>query len=119
MKKNKFILFFICSLLSVSCLFGCSSYVLQKDDFYAGETVTPEQIDLIDDALANNNSQQLEIKPTTLCYWTSSGSKFHLFDNCQALSRTDPDKIITGIYDYIKDEKTCCIYCLNNVLDDD
>ena len=107
----------ICVLLSAVCLFGCSSYVSQKDYFYAGETVTPEQLEAINSSISDNE-QMLEIKPTTMCYWTKNGSKFHLFSDCQSLSRTDSSNIEIGIYDYIKDEKECCSYCLKKVVPD-
>ena len=114
--KSKFFSCVMICLFSAACLFGCSSYVLQNDSFYAGETVTPDQIEIIDGSLSHSGAQQIEIKPTTLCYWTSGGSKFHLFEDCQSLSRTDSSKIETGIYDYIKDKKECCSYCMKNAV---
>lgn len=115
MKTAKFFNCIVLFLLCTSFLFSCSSYVSQKDYFYAGETVDPDKIHIIEDSL-KNEEQTFIIKPTTMCYWTKSGSKFHLFPDCQSLSRTDPSNVETGIYNHIKDKKECCLYCMKNAI---
>ncbi len=104
--KIKYILF--CAIIPVLALVltGCSEYSDFSRGFYAGETVTPEQIAAISAGLAASESAASEGGMTDLkteaenytadtdaygnviVYWTAGGSVWHIDRNCSALSNS-------------------------------
>ena len=43
-----------------------------------------------------DGEQTTEVQASSLVYWTENGAVWHLSRDCSSLSKTDPDKILSG-----------------------
>ncbi len=104
MKSKHFCLLLLLPVL-ILILSGCSEYSDFSRGFYAGETITPDQIAAISAGLAESEKSapgssqaaapQTERKPADtdtagniIVYWTAGGSVWHTDRNCGSIAKS-------------------------------
>lgn len=81
-----------------------------------GYLLTPEDIISIKESF-DKSDEPLEIDEKTTCYWIASGAKYHIFKDCQSLSRSDPSSILEGSVSEAKKsgKESLCSFCSKRV----
>lgn len=110
----------VTAMASVLCVSSCSRYAV-GDDFYAGKTVTPEDIESLYAAVAAQNGEgdetaepvtaPTESQSSMIVYWTAGGSTYHLYPECRHYAKSSEKR--TGTLDVaIKSgKKNMCSVC--------
>lgn len=108
------LIFIILIFVILSASVGCSDQVKNSDPAKnTGHSVSPDDITKYNDMLTDDpNSVVLD--ENTVYYWTSGGSKLHIFIDCQSLTKSDSSDIKSGTLGAAyADEKTePCTFCL-------
>lgn len=87
-KIIRLVSFIVLTVFAMFCLSSCSQYV-RNNDFYAGEYITPEDIESLYDAVVGQNvingegSMSPEGANGVTVYWTSGGSVYHTDPTCR------------------------------------
>ena len=103
------------AVVALLCFSACAPHAQGKYEFDPGETLTPEMLESIfaDESEADTTpaETQMEVNGETTIYFTASGTKYHLFLDCQSLSRsTNISESTLGNYSEHK-KNDCCKYC--------
>lgn len=96
-----------------SCLESCAVY--GADDFYAGEPVSPADIEsiaaLLSGELTDRYPSLTDESGATLCCWTPGGSVYHLSRECFSLASSS-EIVVGSVEDALKAGKSrCCSVC--------
>ena len=122
------------SVILCCVLCSCTQYSRGGYEFDAGVTVDINDLDSIfettpqagENTPANkdpeNDPQQTEpientppnIGENEMVYWTESGTKYHIYRDCQSLKNSE--NVLSGTLSEAKESKKaeCCKYCSNN-----
>ena len=118
------------SLIFCCLLCSCTQYSQGGYEFNAGVTVDIGELDSIFATTPNETEstptdEPDETEPETdtepniekdgFLYWTASGTKYHIYRDCQSLKNST--KIESGTLDEAKSAKKseCCKYCSNRL----
>ena len=103
------------ALILIAMLFSCSDYAKRDGSAYnTGRVISVDEITKIVSELKPENKEPYYIDESTVFYWTENGSKLHLFNDCQSLSRTDPENILSGNIGAVSSKLSSkpCSFCL-------
>ena len=85
-------------LLTALALSSCSDHLYTDDDFDLGNTVDSSMLEGLRQTSSDEESTTDELSGSTTFYWSVSGSKFHIFEDCRYLAKTDPANLRSGTY---------------------
>jgi len=94
-------------------LISCADHIGSTDtELSTGYLLTPEDINQIKDSFEGEEAT-ITVDADTVFYWTDSGTKFHIFKDCQALSRTAPENISEGKISKMQasGKRSFCSFC--------
>ncbi len=106
--KSRLCFFICCTVcLLVMLLSSCRTHGLLSDDFYAGDTVTPEALLEISREIfteteepttePETESREPEtLAPDATVYWLEGGSVYHADKACHHISHAEPENIKEG-----------------------
>ena len=105
---------FVAVLILISYV-SCADYLrVDGDELSTGHLLSPEDVSNISELFDEEPAEKMQIDENTVYYWTKSGSKFHIFIDCQSLSRSDPDSISSGSLRSARsaNKTSPCSFCL-------
>ena len=103
------------ALFTLFLFASCSEYAKREESSYStGHILSPEDVTKIVSELTPEDEEPYPIDAKTIYYWTLSGSKFHIFRDCQSLSRTSDENIDHGKHGDIPEDilNEPCSFCL-------
>ena len=111
---KKFVLVLI-ALLTIVQLVSCAPHSQGQYEFDPGETLSRDELESVFSSDSQEdttpNETEMIVDNETVVYFTDGGTKYHLFLDCQSLSRSTNIKTSTlGNYSEHK-KKDCCKYC--------
>ena len=118
--KPIFKIFVAVILLSTLSTSACSRYTENSDNkFSTGHKLSKSEISRLQEEKSDTtlfDSPMIEITDQTVYYWTATGSKLHLFSDCQSFAKADPTKIKSGSLEdaYNENKSNPCSFCLKH-----
>ena len=103
------------ALFTLLLFVSCSEYAKKEESPYStGHILSPEDVTKIVSELTPEEQEPYPIDAKTVYYWTDGGSKFHIFRDCQSLSRTADENVEHGKHGDIPGDilNEPCSFCL-------
>lgn len=88
MKTVKFIIYLLLLAIAAFALYGCSEYLVGgENEFSGGERLTYQDAEQLKNNMVGLSSTVIDPVNHTY-YWSESGNKIHIFENCGSLKNS-------------------------------